>query len=112
MKNVFVTCILLSCVCLSVGTIILVKRQPRIAVIDLDRLITKLSQPLAAQYPQGNVPKRVLVDLIESVRGDLETFAKKRNVHLLAKQACFSEAKDLTEAFLQEMHYDRDQEDD
>ena len=110
MKNAFVQCVLLSCMCLSVGTMIVVKRQPRIAVIDLDRLITKLSQPLAAQYPQGNVPKRVLIDLIESIRGDLETFAKKRNVHLLAKQACFSEANDLTEAFLQEMHHD--QEDD
>lgn len=107
MKSWIMYCVLV-CVFLSLGLFLFFQKQPGIAVIDLDRVVLVLSRSLAAQYPKGDVPKRVLVDLLENIRGDMELFAQKRNVYLLAKQACFSKADDLTDAFLQEMSYEGD----
>jgi hypothetical protein len=85
------------------GAILVIQRQPKVAVIDLDYMISEISKPLATQYPKGDVPKRVLVDLLENIREDMEHFALKRNVHLLSKRACFSRAIDLTNDFLLEI---------
>lgn len=108
MNTSFMTCCLVFCMCLSAGAFIKLYRQPKISVIDLDLVVRGLSQSLAAQYPKGDVPKRVLADLLEEIRENMEVFAHKHRVHLIAKKACFSKAVDLTDAFMKEMGYETD----
>lgn len=71
---------------------------PRLATIDLQRLISIKAQKLAERYPNGKVPSEKLNNIAESLRQQIVVFSKSKNRVFLNKKIVFcSDLPDETE---------------
>lgn len=85
-------------VAISLVIVVFVKKHESFGVVDTQVLVTRQSALLAAAYPNGDVPSRVLQTLAENIKQVIQEYGKHHHLTLLAKGAVLSSSyPDYTE---------------
>lgn len=68
-------------------------------------LVAKSARQLAARYPQGQVPKKILQTQIEQLKNALQSFSRQHSLLLLNKALVLTESvPDYTESIEQTLN--------
>jgi hypothetical protein len=78
----------------------------KFGTVDMHALILEQSQSLAKAYPTGQVPPRIMQQVVEDIKGVIERYGQDQKLTLLAKGAVLSfdvpEHTEIVKAILNE----------
>jgi hypothetical protein len=77
----------------------------KLGIVDMQMLIQVQSQQIAKAYPNGQVPPKLMQEVVEDMKIVIKDFGQDHKVTLLAKGAVLSgEHPDYTQEILTGMH--------